>query len=290
MSDTPIPEPVLSIGQSLRDRRLEKNLTTEQAAQDTKIHIKFLRALEEERWADFPARVYMEGFLKRYADYLGLPGGAAMAKQIRLGSEQSEKPGFSSPAPRENEDDAAISSGASRPLWFLAGGGAMVLVLALAYVKLEEKRNEIDHPVVPAEALAAPVAPVQPPAPVSHEIKVTAKTPVWARVWIDGQVKFEGILQPNQTKTWTALEKLRIMAGNIWLVTVQADGQPVVPKPGGAAGEIHWAKPADPAPAGLTPADGAAPESQAPSSVAPAPRAALPAKSPDAAPAPDKPQ
>jgi cytoskeleton protein RodZ len=257
MTDTPVtPAPSLAIGHTLRDRRMEKSLTPEQCAQDTKIHIKFIRALEDERWTEFPARVYLEGFLKRYAEYLNLDG-QSLVTRVRGASQEATKPGFSSPVPKENEDESPSQSSAGRPIWFLAGGAALVLVLALAYVKLEEKRSEMERPPVP-ETLAPPPAPVQPAPPAAHEIRVTAKSPVWARVWVDGQVKFEGILQPNQTKTWEAMDKLRVMAGNIWLVTVMADGKPVAVKPGSPAGELLWAKPPEPA-ATLTPETSSAP-------------------------------
>ena len=51
MTETPPPSPS-SIGQTLRNRRLQRSLTAEQIAQDTRIHVRFLRALEEERWQD----------------------------------------------------------------------------------------------------------------------------------------------------------------------------------------------------------------------------------------------
>ena len=45
-----------------------------QAEQTTKIRGKYLRALEEERFDVLPSETYVKGFLRTYADYLGLDG------------------------------------------------------------------------------------------------------------------------------------------------------------------------------------------------------------------------
>ncbi len=62
------------LGESLRNRRRQKNYTLEMVSQETRISTRFLRALEEEKWQEFPAKVYMEGFLKKYAQFLALDG------------------------------------------------------------------------------------------------------------------------------------------------------------------------------------------------------------------------
>ena len=45
-----------------------------QAEQTTKIRGKYLRALEEEQFDVLPSETYVKGFLRTYADYLGLDG------------------------------------------------------------------------------------------------------------------------------------------------------------------------------------------------------------------------
>ncbi len=239
MTETPAaPKP--AIGQTLRNRRLQKSLTAEQVAQETRIHIKFIRALEEERWKDFPARVYLEGFLRRYAALLGLEE-SVLIQQLHQIFQQEEKPKFSGPAPNYSSDETTLPPAAARSLWLLLGGGALVLALALAYVKLEERRSSMEHSAAAETMATSPVPPTTPP-PVSasHNVEVSAKAPVWARVWVDGRVKFEGVLPARQPKTWTVLQTLRVMAGNPALVEVKMDGTVLGPRPGGAAGEVLW--------------------------------------------------
>lgn len=63
---------VLDIGEALREARSARGLSIEQAAQDTRISLRFLEALEAEEFEELPAPVYVRGFTRSYANYLGL--------------------------------------------------------------------------------------------------------------------------------------------------------------------------------------------------------------------------
>jgi hypothetical protein len=65
---------VFEIGNSLREARRRRRIEIAQAEQATKIRGKYLRALEEEQFALLPAETYVRGFLRAYAEYLGLDG------------------------------------------------------------------------------------------------------------------------------------------------------------------------------------------------------------------------
>lgn len=60
------------VGQILREVREEKNLSVKDVSRDTNIAIKFVIALENEDYAQFPAETFTIGFLKNYSDYLKL--------------------------------------------------------------------------------------------------------------------------------------------------------------------------------------------------------------------------
>jgi cytoskeletal protein RodZ len=63
---------VFEIGNSLREARLRQGRDLVRVESDTKIRAKYLQALEEERFDLLPAETYVKGFLRTYADYLGL--------------------------------------------------------------------------------------------------------------------------------------------------------------------------------------------------------------------------
>ncbi|MEE9608600.1 MAG: helix-turn-helix domain-containing protein [Myxococcota bacterium] len=70
-------------GSRLRRARLRRGLDLEEVADKTKISSTFLRCLEEERFADLPARVYVRGFVAAYASCLGLDSGRAASAYMR---------------------------------------------------------------------------------------------------------------------------------------------------------------------------------------------------------------
>jgi cytoskeleton protein RodZ len=65
---------VFEIGNSLREARYRQQLDLPEIEQATKIRSRYLRALEEETFDLLPAQTYVKGFLRTYADYLGLDG------------------------------------------------------------------------------------------------------------------------------------------------------------------------------------------------------------------------
>jgi cytoskeleton protein RodZ len=65
---------VFEIGSSLREARLRKGLDFPELESGTKIRGKYLQALEDERFELLPGDTYIKGFLRTYAEYLGLDG------------------------------------------------------------------------------------------------------------------------------------------------------------------------------------------------------------------------
>ena len=65
---------MFDIGSSLREARLRQELDFPELEERTKIRPKYLRALEDERFDILPAPTYIKGFLRSYAEALGLDG------------------------------------------------------------------------------------------------------------------------------------------------------------------------------------------------------------------------
>jgi len=63
---------VKSLGEKLRTAREAKGLDFDQTSKDTKIAIRYLQALENEDFSDFPGEAYITGFLRNYGAYLDL--------------------------------------------------------------------------------------------------------------------------------------------------------------------------------------------------------------------------
>jgi hypothetical protein len=65
---------VFEIGNSLREARERQGLGYPEIELATKIRAKYIRALEEEDFTAIPGDAYIRGFLRTYAEYLGLDG------------------------------------------------------------------------------------------------------------------------------------------------------------------------------------------------------------------------
>lgn len=239
------------LGQSLKNRRLQKGLALEDVTRALRIPIRYLTALEEERWADLPARVYLEGFLVKYADFLGLDS-KDMVVRVREALGVGEKPGFSHPKPvPEAQDDASLA-----PIRF----GLLLVALVLAgaggfyFFRHQETRanladvplNQATEPDVVFSSGTAMVLPVSPtavsetPPATGHALVLRATLPVWVRVRLDGAVKFEGILKAGDMRTWPFNAGARLRVGNSSRVEVSVDGVSTPKSTSGAPGDFVW--------------------------------------------------
>lgn len=74
-----------AIGARLKEARATKRLSLEEVERDTRISRRYLDALERGDYELLPAPVYARGFMRSYADYLGLdPAEAVMSMPAQL--------------------------------------------------------------------------------------------------------------------------------------------------------------------------------------------------------------
>ena len=62
------------LGAFLRKTREGKHISLEDVVDTTKIRSRYLKAIEDGDWDDLPSEVYARGFVRSYADFLGLDG------------------------------------------------------------------------------------------------------------------------------------------------------------------------------------------------------------------------
>jgi cytoskeletal protein RodZ len=111
-----------SIGEKLKSARERNNLTIEQVARETHVARRFLKALEDEDFEVFPGETYAMGFLRNYAEYLGLNPDELIAIYRNIQIQEQ-------PLPMNELLDARPKR---PPLRLLIIAGGIVLVLALA--------------------------------------------------------------------------------------------------------------------------------------------------------------
>ncbi len=155
-----------SFGIWLRRQREAREVGLREIAERTKISLRYLEALEENRFALLPAPVFARGFLREYARYVGLNPDevvnhflAAQGMEGREGVAGSDGPTPSGPSlsmPRS-------SSSGTWKRWLFLGLATTVLlgVVALAAWLADQRRQ---HPAPPpggspAQAAETPKAP-----------------------------------------------------------------------------------------------------------------------------------
>jgi cytoskeleton protein RodZ len=96
---------MFDIGSSLREARLRQDLDFPELEERTKIRPKYLRALEDERFDILPAPTYVRGFLRSYAESLGLDGQPFVDEynsRFTVGEEDAPLRARRVPAPRRD--------------------------------------------------------------------------------------------------------------------------------------------------------------------------------------------
>jgi hypothetical protein len=111
---------VFELGNSLREARNRQALDLPQVELATKIRAKYLRALEDEAFEILPSETYVKGFLRSYAEFLGLDGQLYVDEfNSRYGS---ERPVEDAPRRRVHQD-----RGLERKVVLVALGGIATL-------------------------------------------------------------------------------------------------------------------------------------------------------------------
>jgi hypothetical protein len=108
----------MRIGEVLKQARARAGLDIRTVEEQTKIRVKYLRALEDEEWEALPSPAYARGFLRTYAQLLGLDGEAladAYRRQVEGGRVDQNYPLGEQVLERRRR----LADEPSRPNWVL---------------------------------------------------------------------------------------------------------------------------------------------------------------------------
>lgn len=124
---------MLTSGEILKNSRLEKHLELKDIEKDTKIRLKYLEALEKGNLEKLPGEIYVQGFVKNYAEYLGLSVNSILAVLRREYFERKKKEILPSGIPKPLLDSSLIINRLSFPASFLIGLLFLFIYLFLQY-------------------------------------------------------------------------------------------------------------------------------------------------------------
>ena len=144
---------MFEIGSSLREARTRQSFDFEEMEVRTKVRARYLRHLEEERFDQLPGHTYTKGFLRVYANALGLDGGLYVDEYNSrfVGIEDELQPRL--PRSRSSEPRRRRQSRESRTV----GIALAAIVLATALVIAAWRFGGPDNPQVQGINATPPV-------------------------------------------------------------------------------------------------------------------------------------
>jgi cytoskeleton protein RodZ len=213
---------VFEIGNSLREARLRQGLEIPRIEAETKIRGKYLRALEEEQFEVLPGDTYVKGFLRTYADYLGLEGQLYLDEYNSRFTTAEEAPVAQSTAPKRR----------SRPVesnFIVIALAGIVAVTVLVLVGLREAGEDPpnERPIVPATTgqTTTEASPTETGAAAADQARpvrraklvlTAARGDCWMQVragGVNGKLLFEGTVEQGQTQRFVKYKRLWLELG-----------------------------------------------------------------------------
>lgn len=209
------------LGDILRTAREKKNVSLAEVSRVTRIKLPYLEALEDGEYSLLPGPVYITGFLRNYAHFLGLhPDDIvqeyyALTPPVQTGVKAATRV-------LENGHRRYIRR---RLLW---GLGLVALFLAAGYA-IRQYDEIYAHPsysaplLTPAN-LGAPATVAHKPAQPQRLIRLSLKAvaPAWVRVTADNRPVFHGLLRARMPrKSWSAHHSIYVLTPNgRWIMAV----------------------------------------------------------------------
>ena len=224
-----------SFGENLRRERELRGVDLHEMADATKISIRFLQALEQDRVDVLPGGIFPRAFVRQYGKYLGLDPERLVAEFVfAFGGD---------PVPARTPSGRVHLDGSNR--WWMVGAAA-VLVIAFVLWKTAGR----SRPAAPAEAPVASAAPLAfpsdrlyPPPSIAPEtpsgvvVGLTVKKKSWVEAKVDGTTVLSRVMDEGETHRLDARDAVTLSLGNAGGVEYSLNGRP--PASLGREGEVR---------------------------------------------------
>lgn len=222
---------MFEIGNSLREARFRQQLEFGELEQATKIRSRYLRALEEESFDTLPAQTYVKGFLRTYADYLGLDGQLYVDEynsRFGSGDEDHREPVVArrTSSVRARQHRRLESRGV---IFALAGIGALFALVIAAWKFSDTGQQPIPNlGTKTGPTTSSPGATSQPKQPAKFRLYIRASH---GNSWMDvrnwssnGRSRYTGTLELGQAQPFRA-RRLWIRFGNPGNLSIVLNGK-----------------------------------------------------------------
>jgi cytoskeleton protein RodZ len=224
---------VFEIGSSLREARERQGLDLAAVERETKIRGKYIRALEDEQFELLPAQTYVKGFLRTYAETLGLDGQLYVDEynsRFVAGDDDTHFRPRRSTARQPQQRNRRLESGV---VLLVLAAIAIVTVVVIGAWTSSDKQSPAATPKVHRKAVARqPAAPATGVLLVISALHGNSLLEVHARS-ATGPLRFQGTILRRQVplKFWAT--RLWVNAGTPENLRFTVNGR-VVTVPGGS--------------------------------------------------------
>ncbi len=247
-----LAEQLAALGRFLQNVRQEQHLSYEDVAAKTHIPVRILKALEFADVKQLPEPVYIQGFLRRYAEALSIdPSQARLSFYHRPQEKKSPSIftilGFPQLRPLHLylfytvlviTAVTSLSRLLSQPFYQQQMGVSQptsLLIPAPPSNQSSHLSSTRENPEKESTDRQNLIAKERSGKSVRVEVKLVSQS--WLRVVADGKMQYEGVLQEGAQQSWEADQQIVLRAGNAGGVVVTLnDG---TPKPLGQAGSVE---------------------------------------------------
>ncbi|MEK6700251.1 MAG: RodZ domain-containing protein [Nitrospirota bacterium] len=216
-----------TLGAYLSSAREAMGLELHDAAQQTRISIHYLSALEREDFSKLPGEVFVKGFLKNYARFLNLPESEALKKygELRTTAPVAAPAGAVSPEPVAPvcEPKKREETPLEPVIW---GAVIFIALLIFLFTAAPKKQLPTSEPQTAAAPAGAQPAAVSVPAgkPEKLYLEIIALEDVWLLVRTDSSPQKKAVLKKGENVTWSADERFLLSYGSVGAARLVLNG------------------------------------------------------------------
>lgn len=208
-----------SVGYLLKRTREVREIELEEVSKKTKISVRFLQAIEEGRWNILPGDVFIKGFIRAYAQYLGLNPEEVVEKYVQERMPKERVPESEIKEKKEKKNIIWV------PLIFL-----FLLALVFIYFSLpkKSKKPEKENPPAISEELIQEKPAEKVPASKEEKprIELLFTRHCWLKVEVDGKNVFEGFKEASDKLEYNFKESFVLKVGDAGALQIIKEGIP----------------------------------------------------------------
>jgi len=236
-----------SLGQELKRERELRGISLREIAESTRINLRFLQALEEDKLNVIPGPFFVRAILRSYAKSIGIDEHQVLNKYQEMYTFKEQlQYGESPERPRPRPRPLSQLFIRKRVRIAALAGAIIGLGLALIYILLLAPEKKRPVPAKSAQPVAQVEAPKQipppEPQPVAEEIQglrleMLFIEETWLHIYADGQSVWDGNKYKGESLEVRAEREVRLNIGNAGGPDLTINGQKA--KPFGPSGAVR---------------------------------------------------